>query len=61
VLTPLGPFRNEQTVRAYSPPVLAGTYDLKTLVDIALAPPAALNSLGYRHYDRLAEQRSMPR
>ena len=35
--------------------------DLKTLVDIALAPPAALNSLGYRHYDRLAEQRAMPR
>lgn len=61
VLTPLGPFRNERTVRAYSPPVLAGTYDLKTLVDIALAPPSALNSLGYRHYDRLAEQRSLPR
>ncbi|MBK8697004.1 MAG: isopenicillin N synthase family oxygenase [Deltaproteobacteria bacterium] len=61
VLTPLGPFRNEQTLRAYSPPVLAGTYDLKTLVDIALAPPAALNTLGYRHYDRLAEQRAMPR
>jgi hypothetical protein len=54
VLFPLGPFRTPETVRAYSPPVLAGTYDLKTLVDIALAPPERARQLGYRHYDRLA-------
>lgn len=52
LLFPLAPFRSAETIRAYSPPVLAGTYDLKTLVDIRLAPPAALDLLGYRHYER---------
>ncbi len=54
---PLEPFRTAEAVAAYSPPVLAGTYGLKTLVDIALAPPEALEQLGYRHYDRLAATR----
>jgi isopenicillin N synthase-like dioxygenase len=54
VVFPLPPFRTAETVKAYSPPVLAGTYSIKTLVDIGLAPPSALNKLGYRHYDRLA-------
>jgi isopenicillin N synthase-like dioxygenase len=57
-LAPLPPFRNAETLRAYSPPVLAGTYGTKTLVDIGLAPPAALDQLGYRHYDRLDEIRA---
>lgn len=57
-LFPLAPFRTPETVRAYAPPVLAGTYDLKTLVDIHLAPPSALDALGYRHYDRLDTQRT---
>ncbi len=52
-LFPLQPFRDDDTVRAYSPPVLAGTYGTKTLVDIGLAPNEALSSMGYRHYDRL--------
>ena len=56
-LFPLAPFRTPETVRAYAPPVLAGTYGLKTLVDIHLAPPSALDALGYRHYDRLDAQR----
>jgi hypothetical protein len=51
---PLPPFRTPEAVRAYAPPVLAGTYSIKTLVDIGLAPPSALGKLGYRHYDRLA-------
>jgi hypothetical protein len=42
----------------YAPPVLAGTYDIKTLVDIGLAPAGALDKLGYRHYDRLNRQRA---
>ncbi|MBL8603378.1 MAG: isopenicillin N synthase family oxygenase [Myxococcales bacterium] len=58
-LFPFTEFRNPETVRAYSPPVLAGTYDLKTLVDIALAPKTALDLLGYRHYDRLNHQRTV--
>lgn len=58
-LFPLKEFRTTETVRAYSPPVLAGTYDLKTLVDIALAPRSALDLLGYRHYDRLTQQRAL--
>jgi isopenicillin N synthase-like dioxygenase len=57
VLRPLPSFRDEETVRAYGPPQLAGTYALKTLVDIGLAPPEALQQLGYRHYARLATQR----
>jgi isopenicillin N synthase-like dioxygenase len=54
LLFPLGKFRSDDTIRAYSPPVLAGTYGIKTLVDIGLAPATALDKLGYRHYDRLA-------
>ena len=57
VLTPLKDFRSEEAVKAYSPPVLAGNYSLKTLVDIGLAPTDELNKLGYRHYRRLEEQR----
>ena len=57
VLTPMERFRTAETVAAYSPPVLAGTYGLKTLVDIGLAPAEALNQLGYRFYDRLDEAR----
>ncbi|MEE2789926.1 MAG: 2-oxoglutarate and iron-dependent oxygenase domain-containing protein [Myxococcota bacterium] len=54
---PLPPFASEDALRSYAPPVLAGTYGLKTLVDIGLAPRAALESLGYRHYERLVQQR----
>ncbi len=57
VLFPLEKFRTPDAVRAYAPPVLAGTYDIKTLVDIGLAPASALDQLGYRHYDRLAQMR----
>ncbi len=58
VLFPLPPFRTDAAQRSYSPPVLAGTYGLKTLVDIGLAPASALEVLGYRHYDRLVKLRS---
>lgn len=58
VLFPMEKFRTRETVRAYSPPVLAGTYGIKTLVDIGLAPKSALDSLGYRHYDRLDTMRA---
>ena len=53
-LFPLEGCRDAESIRAYSPPVLAGTYGTKTLVDIGLAPAEALTKLGYRHYDRLA-------
>lgn len=59
-LFPLDPFQTPEAIRAYRPPVLAGTYDIKTLVDIGLAPAEALAQLGYRHYDRLVVQRSLP-
>lgn len=58
VLFPLPKFRTPDAVRNYAPPVLAGTYDIKTLVDIGLAPSSALEKLGYRHYDRLNRQRA---
>ncbi|MGC6419079.1 MAG: isopenicillin N synthase family dioxygenase [Bradymonadia bacterium] len=58
MVRPLEAFATEAAVRAYSPPVLAGTYALKTLVDIGLAPKSAIESLGYRHYDRLVQQRA---
>jgi isopenicillin N synthase-like dioxygenase len=58
VLYPLEAFRTADAMRNYGPPVLAGTYCLKTLVDIGLAPRSALAQLGYRHYDRLDAQRS---
>jgi len=57
MLFPLPAFRTERAITEYSPPVLAGTYALKTLVDIKLAPPEALDRLGYRHYDRLSSFR----
>lgn len=57
VLFPLPAFRTPATVAAYRPRVLAGTYAIKTLVDIGLAPGEAIERLGYRHYDRLAEIR----
>ncbi len=58
LLFPLPPFRTAETIAAYSPPVLAGTYAIKTLVDIGLAPRSAIEKLGYRHYDRLATIRA---
>ncbi|MEZ4473640.1 MAG: 2-oxoglutarate and iron-dependent oxygenase domain-containing protein [bacterium] len=57
VLRPLPAFNDAEARAAYRPTVLAGTYALKTLVDIGLAPREALNQLGYRHYDRLQAQR----
>ncbi len=57
-LFPLEKFVNPETALNYGPPVLAGTYGLKTLVDIGLAPKEALGKLGYRQYDRLARARS---
>lgn len=50
VVFPLELFRTDETIRVYSPPVLAGTYVTKTLVDLGLAPSSALDELGYRHY-----------
>jgi isopenicillin N synthase-like dioxygenase len=58
LLFPLEQFQDPETVTAYSPPVLAGTYGTKTLVDIGLAPPESLSQLGYRHYDRLGGMRA---
>jgi isopenicillin N synthase-like dioxygenase len=58
VLFPLAKFRTPEAIQNYAPPVLAGTYDIKTLVDIGLAPPSALDQLGYRHYDRLNRMRT---
>ncbi len=55
-VAPLEPFADADA--AYSPPALAGTYAMKTLVDIGLAPRSALEQLGYRHYDRLAAIRA---
>lgn len=52
-LFPMRRFRTPESIAAYSPPVLAGTYSLKTLVDIGLAPKEAIDRLGYRQYDRL--------
>jgi isopenicillin N synthase-like dioxygenase len=57
-LFPLPAFRTSETIQAYRPPVLAGTYAIKTLVDIGLAPPSAIERLGYRHYDRLGAIRA---
>ncbi|MCA9495019.1 MAG: isopenicillin N synthase family oxygenase [Myxococcales bacterium] len=59
VMQPLPPFAN--AAPTYGPPVLAGTYATKTLVDIGLAPPTALDQLGYRHYDRLSRLRDLER
>jgi len=58
VLFPRPEFRTPETILAYRPPVLAGTYAIKTLVDIGLAPANAIERLGYRHYDRLGTIRA---
>jgi isopenicillin N synthase-like dioxygenase len=60
VLSPIGTLATERALDQYHPPVLAGTYDIKTLVDIGLAPKSALDQLGYRHYDRVVQQRAVP-
>ncbi|MFP4598371.1 MAG: isopenicillin N synthase family dioxygenase [Persicimonas sp.] len=56
-LFPLERFQTDETVRGYGPPVMVGTYNLKTLVDIGLAPEEALDRLGYTKYERLGEIR----
>jgi isopenicillin N synthase-like dioxygenase len=61
VLYPLPSLATPRAIAEYGPPVLAGTYSLKTLVDIGLAPRSALDKLGYRHYDRLDEIRAAER
>jgi isopenicillin N synthase-like dioxygenase len=43
---------------AYAPPMLAGNYAMKTLIDIGLAPKSTLDRFGYRHYARLEGQRA---
>lgn len=48
VLLPLSRYRSDEALLRYRPPVLAGTYAMKTLVDIGLAPASALDGLGYR-------------
>ncbi len=58
LLFPLEAFQTPEAIEAYSPPVLAGTYGTKTLVDIGLAPEDALSQLGYRHYGRLGDVRA---
>ena len=58
IVAPLEAFAGDPDAVDYSPPVLAGTYAHKTLVDIGLAPPASLNKLGYRHYGRLSGWRA---
>lgn len=58
VLYPLETLRTAASAEEYGPPVLAGTYGIKTLVDIGLAPPSALDRLGYRHYGRLGAIRA---
>jgi isopenicillin N synthase-like dioxygenase len=57
LLRPLAAFRTPESIAAYRPPVLAGTYGTKTLVDIGLAPAEAIHALGYRQYGRLADAR----
>jgi len=49
---------DEDADEKYAPPVLAGTYVLKTLIDIGLAPQSCLSKLGYRNYDLLAEAKA---
>lgn len=57
ILYPLEKFQTEAARKNYGPPVLAGTYSIKTLADIGLAPKSVIDKLGYRHYDRLESQR----
>ena len=56
-LYPLPQFTSDIARKSYGPPVLAGTYSIKTLADIGLAPKSVIDKLGYRHYDRLEAQR----
>jgi isopenicillin N synthase-like dioxygenase len=56
-LFPLPQFQTDESVRGYGPPVMASTYNLKTLVDIGLAPKEALDRLGYTQYERLGKIR----
>ncbi|MFW5968481.1 MAG: isopenicillin N synthase family oxygenase, partial [Persicimonas sp.] len=56
-LFPLEKFQTDETIRGYGPPVRAGTYAIKTLVDIGLAPEEALDRLGYTQYERLGKMR----
>jgi isopenicillin N synthase-like dioxygenase len=57
-VAPLPEFASDPDALEYAPPVLAGTYAHKTLVDIGLAPPQSLEKLGYRHYGRLSSFRA---
>lgn len=57
ILYPMKPFLSDVARKSYGPPVLAGTYSIKTLADIGLAPKSVIDTLGYRHYDRLDAQR----
>jgi hypothetical protein len=57
ILYPLKEFQTDAARKSYGPPVLAGTYSIKTLADIGLAPKSVIDRLGYRHYDRLDAQR----
>ena len=55
---PLEEFQTPETVEGYGPPVLGGTYNVKTLVDIGLAPEEAIDRLGYTQYARLDDIRA---
>ena len=57
IVRPLPSLADPELLAKYRPPVLAGTYGLKTLVDIGLAPRSALEGLGYSQYERLETQR----
>ncbi|MCB9691721.1 MAG: isopenicillin N synthase family oxygenase [Alphaproteobacteria bacterium] len=59
LVEPLEVFRADPNATAYLPPVLAGNYAMKTLVDIGLAPESTVDLLGYRQYDRLASFRAV--
>jgi len=48
LVTPLTHVRSDDVLRRYAPPVLAGTYRTKSLVDRGLAPASALARLGHR-------------
>ncbi len=58
ILFPMPTCQTDESIQAYSPPVLAGTYGTKTMVDIGLAPSHAIEQLGYRQYDRLGSMRA---
>ncbi len=54
---PLESFCTDEAAARYGPPVKAGTYNRKTLVDIGLAPDESLDRLGYTQYSRLDSMR----